>query len=88
MAVDVRNILKIKVHLSVLLAQKMMNVEEILDLSPGTVLQFNKNYEAPLELLANGHRIGKGVAVKVNEKFGLQVKEIGPQEETIQALSV
>jgi flagellar motor switch protein FliN/FliY len=86
MAMDVKSILKVEVPMSVLLAQKLMNVEEILALSPGSVIQFNKNYESNLHLLANGKPVGLGVAVKVNEKFGLQVKEMGHVATTINAL--
>ena len=86
MSVDVKNILKIQVPLSVLLAEKTLPVREILELAPGTVIQFEKNYESPLHLLANGKVVGSGVAVKVNEKFGLQVKEMGSAEATISAL--
>jgi len=86
MAVDLRNILKIEVPLGVLLAQKFMSVDDILDLSPGSIIQFNKHYEGPLHLLANGRFVGKGEAVKVNEKFGLQVKEMSSREEQLNAM--
>ena len=86
MSVDVKNVVKLKVPLSVLLAEKPMNVQDILNLAPGSVIQFTKHYEGPLQLLANGQIIGSGVAVKVNEKFGLQVKDMGRPEETIKSL--
>lgn len=85
-SIAIENILKIEVPLSVLLAEKYMSVHEILELAPGSVITFDKNYEGSLFLLANGKKISSGVAVKVNEKFGLQVKEIGSQENTISAL--
>lgn len=86
MPVDLKNILQIEIPLQVLLAQKNMSVDEILDLAPGSVIQFNKNYESPLHLLANGRYIGLGEAVKVNEKFGLQVKEMSSREDQINAM--
>lgn len=84
--IAIDNVMKIQVPLSVLLSEKYMAVHEILDLAPGSVITFDKNYESTLQLLANGQEIATGVAVKVNEKFGLQVKEIGSREETINAL--
>lgn len=85
-SIDVRNILKIEVPLAVLLAQKSMSLDDIIALAPGSVITFNKNHEAQLHLLANGKPIGAGVAVKVGENFGLQVREVGRMNETILAL--
>ncbi|MCA8939092.1 MAG: FliM/FliN family flagellar motor switch protein [Planctomycetes bacterium] len=84
--VDINNILSIQMPLSVLLAEKKMSVQEILELAPGSVIQFAKNHEAPLHLMANRKIIGSGVAVKVNENFGLQIKDMGRHEDTINAL--
>ncbi|NUQ33716.1 MAG: FliM/FliN family flagellar motor switch protein [Planctomycetaceae bacterium] len=84
--VDVKHVLKLDVPIAVLLAEKTMNVEDIVDLAPGTVITFDKQYEEPLDLLANGRKIGSGVAVKVNENFGIQIKEMKPREDTIRAL--
>lgn len=86
MTIELKQILKIEVPLSVLLAEKKMSVDEIVDLAPGTVITFDKQYEAPLDLMANGRKIGTGVAVKVNENFGIQIKEMKPREDTIRAL--
>jgi flagellar motor switch protein FliN/FliY len=86
-SINIANILKIEVPLAVLLAQKLMSVEDILALAPGSVVQFSKSHEAPLHLLANGKVIGAGVAVKVGEKFGLQVRDVGARPDMIAALS-
>ena len=83
---DVKQVLKLDVPLSVLLAEKTMSVDEIVSLAPGAVINFDKQYEEALGLLANGKTIGSGVAVKVNENFGIQIKEMGSREETIKAL--
>ena len=86
MAITLASVLKIEVPLSVMLASKAISVEDILELAPGSVIQFEKNYEAPLHLLANGKVIGEGVAVKVNEKFGMQIKQMGTSADTLNAL--
>lgn len=85
-SINLQNILAIEVPLQVLLAQKNMNVDDILSLAPGSVITFTKNHEAPLHLLANGKAIGSGVAVKVGEKFGLQIRSMGRISDTILAL--
>ena len=87
MTIDLKHILKLDVPLTVLLAEKTMSVEDIIGLAPGAVITFEKQYEESLSLLANGKHIGEGVAVKVNENFGLQIKEMGSAEDTIKALA-
>lgn len=68
-----RSLLRIKVPVVVTLARKKHPISKIVEIGPGTILQFNKSCEQLLELEVNGHEIGAGEAVKVGEKFGLRV---------------
>jgi flagellar motor switch protein FliN/FliY len=79
-------ILKIKIPLIVVLAERPAQLEEILSLAPGAIIEFEKSSDGLLELRANGKIIGKGTAVKIGENFGLQLKEIGTLDETIKKL--
>ena len=68
-----RSLLRIKVPVVVTLAQKKQPISKIVEIGPGTILQFDKSCEQLLELEVNGHEIGAGEAVKVGDKFGLRV---------------
>lgn len=83
---DVDRILKLKVPVIVRLAQKKMPVSEIMRLSLGSVLEFDQSVDEPLKLLVNNSVVGEGEAVKVGEKFGLRVTQIGDVHERIDAL--
>lgn len=83
---EARRILKIQVPVIVKLADKMLPLGEIVDLTPGSIVEFARNAEQPLELLVNNKTIGRGVAVKVGEKFGLRIEEILSVQQKIRSL--
>lgn len=83
---EVRRILRIEVPVIVKLADKHLPLGDIIDLSPGSIVEFTRSSDTPLELLVNNKVIGRGIAVKVGEKFGLRIDEILPVEQTIRKL--
>lgn len=83
---DIRRILKIQVPLVVKLAEKDMPVREVLELAPGAVIHFDVSHDSLLELSANDRCLALGAAVKINERFGLEIRDIPSARKTISAL--
>ena len=83
---DISRILQIEVPIIVRLAQKTLPLQDVLDLSPGTVIEFSKSVDDDLDLMINNKCVGSGVAVKIGENFGLRISRIGPIDETIKAM--
>ncbi len=79
-------ILQVEVPLIVQLAERHMTMNEVLALNVGSIIEFEKRFDAELELFANNRQIGLGNAVIVSENFGLRVTRIGTIYETIRAL--
>ena len=73
---ELARILKIRVPVRVQLASRQMSIADVRRLSLGTIIEFHKPIEEPLELLINNHPVGRGNAVKVGEHFGLRISEI------------
>lgn len=73
----------ITVPVVVTLAERRIEVEELTALCPGAIVTFDKACEDLLELRVNDQIYARGEAVKIGEKFGLKVSEIGyvPQRE-------
>jgi flagellar motor switch/type III secretory pathway protein FliN len=71
-----RSLLKIRVPLSVTLAAKKQPVGQILEIGPGSIIQFEKSCEEMLDLNVSNLAIARGEAVKVGEKFGLRVTSL------------
>ena len=71
-----RSLLKIRVPLSVTLAEKRQPLGQILEIGPGSILQFEKSCEEMLDLNVSNLAIARGEAVKVGDKFGLRVTSL------------
>jgi flagellar motor switch protein FliN/FliY len=69
----VRSLLRIRVPVSVLLASTKQPVSRILNIGPGSIIQFEKHCEQPLTLCIGGQMVAEGEAVKVGEKFGIKI---------------
>ena len=79
-------ILKLAVPVVVRLAHRQMPLREIVKVVPGTILEFDRMVGEELDLMVNNRQIGSGVAVKVNECFGLRITRIGTPRERLSSL--
>jgi flagellar motor switch/type III secretory pathway protein FliN len=71
-----RSLLRIKAPVTVTLATKKQPISKIVELLPGSIIQFNKSCEEMLELEVSGQSVALGECVKVGDKFGLRVTSI------------
>jgi len=83
---DTSRILGMTVPVSAVLAERDMAVEAILEITVGTIIEFEKQFDQELDLHVANRRIGAGYAVKVGENFGLRISRIEPVENRINAL--
>lgn len=84
---SVDQILRIEVPLLVQLAERQMTLGQVLELTPGTIIELPKTAEEELEILVNNKVIGTGSAVKVGENFGIRVSFIGDLADRIAAMA-
>lgn len=75
-----RRVLGLPVTVSVRLAEKKIELGTLLSLSPGVLIPFNKSCEDLLDLYVNNQLYCRGEAVKIGEKFGLKINEVGIEE--------
>ncbi len=83
---DLERLLHLQVPISVRLAERDMSVESILQLTVGSVLEFDRSADSELDLVVTGQTIGAGEAVKIGENFGLRITRIGTRYDRIRAL--
>lgn len=81
-----RSLLKIRVPVTVTLASTTQPVQRILELGPGSLIQFDKPCEEMLNLEVGGYDVAVGEAVKVGDKFGLRVTSMKMPEERFWAI--
>ena len=72
-------LLGIKTPVTVILAEKKETLRNILALVPGAMVTFDTHCDHPLELSVGGHTIANGETVKIGDKFGIRVREVGSQ---------
>lgn len=83
---NIQRILRLKLPVSVVLAEKQMPVETVVKLGPGTIIEFSKSAEADLDLRVNDQRIGTGEVVIIGERFGIQLRTIEGLQQRIKKL--
>ena len=71
-----RRLLNLPVTISVRLAEKRIEMGQLLSITPGALITFNKPCEDLLDLYVNNRPYCRGEAVKIGEKFGLKVNEL------------
>ena len=83
---ELQRILRLEVPVIVKLADRKLNMNEVMRLGVGAIIEFFKASDEPLELLINNKVIGAGEAVKVGENFGLRITTIGDVKSVIRSM--
>ena len=66
----------IEVVLTVELGRTEMLVQDIMELTPGKVLELDRLAGEPLDILVNGKLLARGEVVVVDENFGVRITSI------------
>jgi len=68
---------RLPVSISVILAEKMFSLDQILELKPGAILDFERSHEGPLDFCVGGSRVGNGRAIDVGDsRLAFRVDEV------------
>jgi flagellar motor switch protein FliN len=84
---DLDLILDIPIELTVELGRTRIQIDELLQLGPGSAVPLAKLENEPVDILANDTLIARGQVVVQNEKYGIKVTEITSRMERIKSLS-
>ena len=69
-------VLDVPVSLSIELGSCQLPMREVLQLSAGSVVQLDKQADAPVEMSVNGKLIARGEVVVIEDRFGLKITEV------------
>lgn len=69
-------IMDVPLDVTVELGRTSKSIQEILDFSPGTIIELNKIAGEPIDVLVNGKYVAKGEVVVIEESFGVRITEI------------
>ncbi len=83
---DIDFLLDIPLQVSVQLGRARMIIQDLLQLSQGSVIELDKLAGEPMEVFVNDKLVAKGEVVVVNEKFGVRLTDILSPAERIKQL--
>ncbi len=69
-------IMDVPLEVTVELGRTSKSIKDILEFSPGTIIELNKLAGEPIDVLVNGKFVAKGEVVVIEESFGIRVTEI------------
>ena len=73
---DLRLLADVPVDVSAELGRLVLPLADLLELSPGAVVQLDREVDAPVDLLVNGLLLARGEVVVVDGRLGVRVVEI------------
>ncbi len=79
-------LLDVPLEVTVELGRSRMTIQDLLALSPGSVLELDKVAGEPLDIVVNDRLIARGEAVVINDKFGIRITDIISKTERIARL--
>ncbi len=66
----------IPLEVTVELGRTRLLIRDILDLSPGAIIELDKVAGEPVDLFANGMLVARGEVIVIDDNFGVRVTEI------------
>ncbi len=69
-------IMDVALEVTVELGRTKKSISEVLDFTPGTIIELDKVAGEPVEVLVNGKMVARGEVVVIEESFGVRITEI------------
>jgi flagellar motor switch protein FliN len=79
-------LLDIPLSITVELGRSKMQIREILELVPGSIIQLDKLAGDPVDIMVNNKLVAKGEVVVIDENFGVRVTDIISPSERVRKL--
>lgn len=77
---NLARVAKVNVTLSVEMGRRELTIGEAMQLTPGTIVELDRQADQPLDLLINGRPVARGEVVVVDNQFAVRITEILPAD--------
>lgn len=84
---DIEILLDIPLELSVELGRVSLLVQDVVDLSAGSIVELERAAGEPVDVLVNGRLVARGEVVVIEDNFGVRITEILSPQERVHHLS-
>lgn len=72
-------LMDVRLAVSMRFGSRRLLLREVLDLSPGAVVELDRRIQEPVDLLLDGRLVARGEVVVIDGNYGLRVSEVSPQ---------
>jgi flagellar motor switch protein FliN/FliY len=72
-------LLDVQLAVSMRFGSRRLLLREVLELSPGSVVELDRRVQEPVDLLLDGRLVARGEVVVIDGNYGLRVSEVSPQ---------
>jgi flagellar motor switch protein FliN len=79
-------LMDVQLQVTLRFGERQLLLKEVLDLSPGSVVELDKMVKDPAELLVTGRVVARGEVVIVDGNYGLRITEVAPANQRVEAL--
>ncbi len=79
-------IMSVPLKITVEIGHTTRKIKEILDFTPGTIVDLDKQAGSPVDVFVNGKQIAKGDVVVVDDYYGVRITEISSNSEIMDLL--
>lgn len=73
---NMRLLYDVEMTLTAEIGRAKLPVRQILDLTPGAIVELDRVAGSPADLMVNGHLVARGEVVVIDEDYGLRITEI------------
>lgn len=74
--VGISGLMNVPVQVTVQLGNTRMNLSELMQLGPGSLLTLDRQAHEPCDIMVNGRVIARGEVVTVGDQYGVRISEI------------
>ena len=71
-------LMDVQLAMTMRFGSKIMLLREVLDLSPGSVIELDRKIQEPVDLLLDGRLVARGEVVVIEGNYGLRVTDVSP----------
>ncbi len=83
---DLEILFDIPLQLSVELGRVSLLVQDVVDLSAGSIIELERSAGEPVDVMVNGRLVAHGEVVVIEDNFGVRITEIVSPQERVQRL--
>ncbi len=85
--IDLEMLLDVPVVMTVEVGRKSLAIKDLLSLTPGSVVTFDRSVTEPMDVMINGTLIARGEVVSADGKFGLRLVDIVSTKKRLEQLN-